>query len=167
MTPLQNQAIDKAKQCINTASQFFNHSFKMPVIRFDQRGKSAGTARLQTWEIRLNPILLEENKKSFIDEVVPHEIAHLITFKLYGRVRPHGKEWQGVMNSVFQLPANTTHQFDVSSVSGKTFRYRCQCSSYELTVRRHNKMRRQQATYQCKQCRQSLTYSPMLSHNEH
>lgn len=165
MTPLQRQAIDKAKQCIEIASQFFNRSFEKPEIRFSQRGKSAGTARLQTWEIRLNPTLLEENKQAFIDEVVPHEIAHLITFKLYGRVKPHGKEWQGVMNSVFQLPANTTHQFDVSSVTGKTFRYHCQCNSYELTVRRHNKIQRQQATYQCKQCRQPLAYSPILSNS--
>ncbi|SQC14940.1 protein sprT [Klebsiella pneumoniae] len=35
-----------------------------------QRGTSAGTAWLEKNEIRLNPVLLLENQREFIDEVV-------------------------------------------------------------------------------------------------
>ncbi len=156
MTPLQQSSLIKAQQCIQQASHFFNRPFPLPKITFNQRGKIAGTARLQGWEIRINPILLEENQQTFINEVIPHEIAHLITFKLYGRVKPHGKEWQGVMNQVFNLPAMTTHNFNVDSVKGATFSYRCKCSEYQLSVRRHNRVQKKQNQYFCKKCQTQL-----------
>ena len=159
MTPLQQASVAKAQQCIQQASTFFNRPFSLPAINFTQRGKIAGTARLQGWEVRINPILLEENEYTFINEVIPHEIAHLIAFKLHGRVRPHGKEWQGIMNQVFNLPARTTHRFNIESVKGQTFPYRCKCSQHELTVRRHNRVQRKETQYLCKACQSPLKLS--------
>ncbi|WP_261857768.1 SprT family zinc-dependent metalloprotease [Photobacterium sanguinicancri] len=157
MSSLQSQVIAKVEHCILHANQRLQKRFVIPTINFTQRGRIAGSARLQGWEVRFNPVLLEENPQAFLNEVVPHEVAHLITFKLFGRVRPHGKEWQTIMTQVFGIPARTTHSFDVSSVQGKTFPYQCQCSQHQLTVRRHNKVARGQASYHCRQCRQPLT----------
>ncbi|KMV28449.1 SprT family zinc-dependent metalloprotease [Photobacterium swingsii] len=157
MSSLQSQVIAKVESCISHANQRLQKRFAMPTVSFRQGGKIAGSARLQGWEVRFNPVLLKENPQAFLDEVVPHEVAHLITFKLFGRVRPHGKEWQTIMTQVFGIPARTTHSFDVSSVQGKTFSYQCQCSQHQLTVRRHNKVARGQVSYHCRQCRQPLT----------
>ncbi len=55
---------------------------------------------LESYEIRLNPVLLLENSEAFIEEVVPHELAHLLVWKHFGRVAPHGKEWKWMMESV-------------------------------------------------------------------
>ncbi|MGM3151375.1 SprT-like domain-containing protein, partial [Escherichia coli] len=42
---------------------------------------AGGTAWLEKNEIRLNPVLLLENQREFIDEVVPHELAHLLVWQ--------------------------------------------------------------------------------------
>ncbi|WP_036825343.1 SprT family zinc-dependent metalloprotease, partial [Photobacterium sanctipauli] len=123
MTALQNQVTDRVKQCIAQANQRLNKRMAMPAVSFRQRGKIAGSARLQGWEVRFNPVLLAENPDAFLNEVVPHEVAHLVVFKLFGKVRPHGREWQIIMAEVFGVPPRTTHSFDVSSVQGNTFTY--------------------------------------------
>ncbi len=142
------------KQCHYPDSQSL-----LPVLSFKQRGQTAGTAHLQKWEIRLNPILLAENGTSFIDEVLPHEYAHLLVYALYGRVQPHGKEWQQMMEYVMNLPAKRTHQFDTTRSSTKQYRrftYQCDCQIHQLTAIRHNRFQQGKAQYHCRQCGEIL-----------
>ncbi|QUJ67019.1 SprT family zinc-dependent metalloprotease [Photobacterium sp. GJ3] len=157
MDSLQHTIIARTLNCLRQAEQKLGKRFSDPVIRFNQRGKIAGSARLQSWEIRYNPVLLAENPQAFLDEVVPHELAHLLTFACYGRVKPHGPEWQRMMSEVMGVSPRTTHSFDIASVRGQTFRYQCQCREHQLTIRRHHKVMRQQAIYHCTQCHQPLT----------
>jgi SprT protein len=107
---------------------------------------------MDSYEIRLNPVLLMENQQTFIDEVVPHELAHLLVWKHFGRVAPHGKEWKWMMEAVLGVPARRTHKFEVQSVRKNTFPYRCRCQLHQLTVRRHNRVVRGEAEYRCVQC---------------
>ncbi|ENO8811231.1 SprT family zinc-dependent metalloprotease [Photobacterium damselae] len=156
MSALQQQIIAQVTHCIQHANTRLQKHFSIPKVTFTQRGKIAGSARLQSWEVRFNPVLLQENPDAFIKHVVPHEIAHLIVFKLFGRVKPHGREWQLIMTQVFNIPAQTTHSFDVSSVQGQIYLYDCQCQEHQLSIRRHNKIQRQQAVYHCRSCKQPL-----------
>ncbi|ELQ6168891.1 SprT family zinc-dependent metalloprotease [Cronobacter dublinensis] len=127
-----------------------------PKLVYQQRGTAAGTAWLESYEIRLNPILLMENLQAFIDEVVPHELAHLLVWKHFGRVAPHGKEWKWMMESVLGVPARRTHQFELDSVRANTFPYRCRCQQHQLTVRRHNRVMRGETQYRCVHCGDTL-----------
>ncbi len=146
----------QVSSCFQLAERFFNTPFPLPKVLHNQRGKIAGTAHLTLWVLKFNPVLFRENRAHFLAHVVPHEVAHLLAFHLYGNVPPHGKHWQSLMTEVFNLPPSRTHSYDVSSLTGKTYTYQCICSEHALTIRRHNKAQKG-ATYLCKLCRSALT----------
>ncbi len=152
----QRQTLNKVEQCYQIAEQQLNRHFKRPEISFKLRGKSAGTAYLQTNKIRFNAQMLEVNEQAFIDEVVAHEICHLLCYQLFGRVKPHGKEWRSLMISLYQLPPKTTHNFEVVNKARAEFDYQCRCGVIKLSVIRHNKVTRKQAQYRCRRCLSTL-----------
>lgn len=153
---LKMQVLRRLHQGLQRAQQHFQRDFLIPSINYKLRGVKAGVAYLQRNEIRLNPILLQENPNTFIQQVVWHELAHLLSFQLYGRVKPHGIEWQKIMTEIFKLPAETCHQFDTARTQGKTFFYHCNCRTHQLSLRRHNKIQRKEAEYFCLQCKGKL-----------
>lgn len=154
---------DRVVSCFSIASKKLAVDFAMPGIAFNQRGKIAGSARLQSNQLRFNPVLLVDNLDTFLEEVIPHEICHLLAFQLYGKVRPHGKEWKNLMSQVYGLSGNTYHKFDVSKVIGNTFEYKCLCGPLQLSTRRHNKVLRRQVTYSCTRCGEKLVSADVLS----
>lgn len=155
---LQQAVMRCLREKLQLARQHFAVEFPEPSIVYQQRGTSAGTAWLQSWEIRLNPVLLLENQQPFIDEVVPHELAHLLVFRQFGRVAPHGREWRWMMESVLLTPASRTHRFETASVQSKTFPYRCGCGQHQLTIRRHNRVLRGESEYRCRRCGEKLKF---------
>ncbi|MBL4631530.1 MAG: SprT family zinc-dependent metalloprotease [Paraglaciecola sp.] len=160
----QQLVTQKVELCFNHASSILQHDFRLPKITFKQRGKIAGCARLQINELRFNPVLLNDNLDAFLDVVVPHEVCHLLVYRLFGKVRPHGCEWQNLMQKLFNLKGQTYHQMDVSKVKGKTFNYQCECGPIELGIRRHNKVLKGEQSYICRKCRSPLTAQvPILS----
>ncbi len=125
-----------------------------PQVTLDLRGRAAGQAHYGKGQLRFNARLYRENQAAFLGEVVPHEVAHWLVWHHFGtRCRPHGREWQAVMTGVFGLEPRRTHDF---AVQENTFAYRCRCRQHQLTVRRHNKVLRGQANYQCRLCGQPL-----------
>ena len=121
-------------------------------------GSSQSPAKPIFFAIKFNRTLLLENSDEFIRQVVPHELAHLIVYQVFGRVKPHGQEWQAVMTQLFNLPADTCHQFDVESVQGKMFAYQCECQTHYLTIRRHNRIQRDKIAYLCRKCQGKLVF---------
>lgn len=156
-TDNQAQILSQVDLCYQHAEHQLQRRFPRPEVNFKLRGKSAGTAHLQLNKLRFNAVLLEENPEIFLTQVVPHEICHLLAHQLYGRVKPHGIEWQTLMTTLFKLTPSTTHSLDTRSVQGKTFAYRCDCGPVSLSVRRHNKVVREQTRYRCRRCKQTLT----------
>ncbi|WP_088329138.1 SprT family zinc-dependent metalloprotease [Lacimicrobium sp. SS2-24] len=158
---IQQQAAARLHQAISQAEQCLGISLPIPLLRFNQRGRIAGSARLKDYEIRLNPVLLAENTEEFMREVIPHELCHLLVWRLYCRgmrtrsVKPHGKEWKTLMRDIFGLQGKACHQMDIDSVQGRQFDYRCECGPLKLTIRRHNNVLKG-VRYICRACKHPL-----------
>ncbi|MEI6858842.1 MAG: SprT family zinc-dependent metalloprotease [Shewanella sp.] len=152
----QQQIAEQVVDCYQQAEAYLKRTFIQPEIQFTLKGKSAGVAHLQLNLLRFNSILLAENHQVFIEQVIPHEICHLIAYQLYAKVKPHGREWQALMIEIYQLDPVATHNLNIKSVTGKTFDYLCNCGNIPLSIRRHNKVIRGETEYRCKHCKQKL-----------
>ncbi|WP_299491153.1 SprT family zinc-dependent metalloprotease [uncultured Shewanella sp.] len=157
ITPLQQTLIKKVEICYQAAESQLELHFARPTIGFKLRGKCAGMAHLQHNHLRFNPTLLANNSQAFLTEVVPHEVCHLLVYHIFGRVKPHGKEWKNMMQYVFNLSPRTTHDFDTTDATGPQFRYQCHCGTINLSLRRHNKIIRGQTQYRCRRCNTQLS----------
>ena len=124
---------NKIREGIALAEAKYKQKFAMPTIQYDLRGTTAGTANYNTWTIRLNAVLLNENTDEFIERTVPHELAHLITDRVYpeahhgrGIVRTrrgfrrekrevHGPNWQSVCLVLGMTDITRCHQYDTTN----------------------------------------------------
>lgn len=158
---LQQAVMHCLRDKLARANQRLDSQYPEPHVVYQQRG----TVWLALYEIRLNSVLLLENQQDFVDEVVPHELAHLLVWKYFGRVAPHGKEWKWMMESVLGVPAHRTHRFNVDSVRSGTFPYYCSCQPHQLTIRRRNRVLRGEAEYRCTRCGHPLRPQSVESNN--
>jgi len=143
------------KETLLEASNIFNRVFNMIPIECDIKGKTAGYYCFKngkSW-LRFNPTLYTENKDSF-DNVVVHEVAHYIVHMVYPTAKPHGKEWKHVMRVLGKEPERC-HAYKVISTM-KTFKYKCNCMEYELSLIRHNKITKKGLNYTCNKCKTNL-----------
>ncbi|MET0065710.1 MAG: SprT-like domain-containing protein [Candidatus Thiodiazotropha sp.] len=154
----QTQAIATTRQLLNQAEAAFRLTPLRPEIRFDLSGKTAGSVSFGPRGrivIRYNAILLAQYGQHFIDETVPHEVAHIVARSRYGpRIKPHGSEWKRVM-AFFRAPARRCHSFDTTRAVRRRMRYfdyQCACRTHRLSAVRHNRIRSGAMTYQCRLC---------------
>ncbi|RDL45824.1 SprT family zinc-dependent metalloprotease [Marinomonas piezotolerans] len=147
----------KIDQCLKQAERYFNMRLTKPIFNFKQRGRSAGTAYLQTNEMRFNAFMLNQDPEKFIDEVVPHEVAHLVVYQVYGsKPKPHGPEWVAIMEHLFNVDAERTHTFEVPKPK-RLYLYQCGCQTHEFTAHRHGRVKRG-TQYLCKLCKEPLVF---------
>jgi len=154
---------DLAQECVDVwMAKLANTDFKKttrPSITLNQRGSIAGAAVLQKNHIKLQAKLFEQNQTTFTQEVIPHELAHLVVFQHYGKVKPHGMQWQYVMKNVFGIEPKVRHSLDVRAAGVKMFDYECACDTVQLSAIRHNRVLRGEQRYYCKRCKQALVES--------
>lgn len=154
---LKMQVQRQLKRDLDRANSYFNKTFFPPAVNYNVRGVKAGVAYLERNEVRFNPVLLQENGLKFISQVVPHELAHILVYQHFGRVRSHGKEWKMMMETVFGVPAEIYHCFDTQNVQ-QQFTYQCSCQTHQLSIRRHNAVMRDKRSYICRLCKTPLHF---------
>ncbi len=160
-TTLQREAKALTERLLANAGNRFPRAPGPVQVRFDLTGKTAGMVLFPhrgTPVIRYNAVLLEENGDHFLNRTVPHEVAHIVARRQFGkRIRPHGKEWREVMR-LFNAESSRCHNYDTTRSSRrqmKRFTYRCTCQTHQLSSVRHNRVLRGQ-TYLCVSCKQPL-----------
>lgn len=165
--------------CMNTAVKVFPElkNITQPHVTLDLTGKVAGyhiyNTITESHTIRINQVLLDENRKEMLEETTPHEVAHMIVRHLFGgervwkggrrvrKVAPHGKEWKMVMG-VLGKEATRCHNMDVSNTGRrlKRFTYKCNCTTkHELTSIRHNRIQEGRYTLSCRNCGGRLVWA--------
>lgn len=151
------------------AVNLYGPVIKPPILSYNLRGTCAGLAVYLSNEVRLNPVLFRENPEFFLSETIPHELAHLLAFKVYGhKIKPHGAEWKSIMRSLGVAP-KTTHSLDLSSVQRKrpTVSYRCACDqTTEIPVSRHQRVQRAKGRFVCKTCSKTMTLATTQAHTQ-
>lgn len=150
---------------VQKAARIYRLALAPIEVCFDLRGSAAGMYRVRRGErcIRYNPWIFARYFADSLAVTVPHEVAHYVTDRLYGlaRVRPHGAEWQAVMQAL-GASARVTARYDLSGLPlrrQRRFMYRCGCASHQLSTVRHNRVQRGEAAYLCRHCRQAIEYA--------
>jgi len=124
-------------------------------VTYDRRLRtSAGIAHLEDRRVALNPRLLSENPSQLVPTLV-HELAHIVVWTRHGNIRPHGREFRGLMKAV-NMPASATHRLPADHLRVKRRRYlylhRCRECGYSFISR---KVRR---NYYCIACGPEMTW---------
>lgn len=149
------------EDCYKKGEAFFKQYFIRPTVTLDLKGSSAGMAIPLKNLLRFNKELLINNQKHFLMHTVPHEVAHLVAYHIYGiKIKPHGKEWQSIMKLVYNLPPERCHRYNISKKINRYFVYSCGCEANKhlLTIRRYNAISKGKK-YICKRCLNELIYT--------
>ena len=107
-------------------------------IRFSRRiHATLGRTRVDCKCIRLNPLLANTDTE-LLDEVLCHELAHIVVFERFGSgAKPHGAEWKNLVQQagfVPRLRAGLVHE--KAPANNRRFEHYCPiCQSVRYAKR--------------------------------
>jgi len=166
---LRDKAIEIVASYTKLGNKIFNTDMRKPHVDFSLKGRVGGQYLTRKHVVRVNMVLFAENYDDYIENVIPHEVAHAFQRHIHNafcfdsgrRIMPHGREWKNIMIQFGKNPS-TTHNYDVSNSTQKTvardFIYNCGCRSYNFTIIRHRRAQKRQGTYSCRKCHTKLEY---------
>jgi len=125
-------------------------------VLVDLQGKTAGEyfkdKKTKLYTVRFNLMLYAKNRKKFLAQTVPHEIAHHISRTINPWCQPHGGEWQLAMVALGAEPKRC-HDYEVPKVKRmpRPYKYDCGCTLHYFTSRRHRNAQ-SGTVYKCSHC---------------
>ncbi len=155
----------ETERYVRIAGEYYEREFPRIAVLFDLKGHTAGMFRYDGKRsvIRYNPWIFSKYFRENLRDTVPHEVAHYIVHELhpYRRVKPHGRQWQKVMD-LFGADPGVTFDLDLSDVPQRrqrTHPYYCDCQFHEVSTTRHNRVQRGKGRYLCLTCNAELKYA--------
>jgi len=171
LTLVQKSAVyERVDHFMNIANDEYHHNISGAHVRFDKRGTCGGTADHEMMELNFNASLMLDNWDEYMNQIIPHEVAHLVKAAVFGTSRKgsmmssHGGYWRQVMR-VFGINPDRCHAMDTTKVAMPKAKhiYICDKCQKELVISsvRHNKMVR--GTKKYSHCRgHGLTHKKAL-----
>lgn len=154
----REQIVAKVKEVTLLANKEFNVNMPVPQVRFFAKGRVAGRAYYGEHLVEFNETLAKHNPEKFYQTVI-HEVAHLVTFKVFPRAKQaHGPEFKLVdVRLGGRGTRGNTYDVSVSKVKKTYVRYVCKCACQEHYVTK--KVADKAGRYRCRTCRASLAYT--------
>lgn len=85
-------------------------------------------------QVEFNAYLILTNLEDFLSDTIPHEVAHIITDRLYPNAKQsHGPEWKSVMQKLGFNPVRR-HSYDTSVIPGNKNKFRYVCTGCETPI---------------------------------
>ena len=149
---VENKVIDT----MILAEEKFRRVFDIPKISFElNSNKVAGTANYANWRIKVNPKFLISHTDEMIGRTIPHECAHLITFKLFPFAKQaHGPEFRSVCRAI-GISQETYHTMILPNTSN--YKYVCNCRKWSISNCIHNRIKEGSRRF-CRKCKGELIY---------
>jgi SprT protein len=147
----------KMDECYAILEKHFGVKLSRPTVRYDLEGHVAGYALIRENAIRLNLHLISTHRDDMINNTLPHEIAHIVTYQIYPSATAHGRHWASVM-WVLGLPADRCHTYETKAarVRKREYHYECGCPEGHLVTKTiHNRIQ-QGRMYTCRKCHTRL-----------
>jgi SprT protein len=125
---IDDQIQDKLKDCLQLIVKRRHIYLEEPAIYVVEplvfvdmlaSKRTAGLAKVRDNQIYLNQMYMTTHLDEMIEETLPHELCHILTYKLHGdaaftrthrgEVNSHGRLWSKEMMEVFGLFPNRSH----------------------------------------------------------
>jgi SprT protein len=145
----------RINQKLEECAAKLDYTHEMPTISFDLKGQTAGYAWYQKNHIQLNGDLLMKETEDMIEDTLPHEFAHIASYKFYGRDGVgHGRNWKWTMIRL-GLEPKRCHNYEVTPAKiHQKFNYTCDCPGtiHKIGKNVHNKIQSGLSPRYCKRC---------------
>ena len=139
---------DKILDVLLLAQSIYKQPFDIPTLEYRQMGRMAGRAWFLAWKIEINPDFLKNGHlEEMINQTLPHELAHLISQKVYGRIigGGHGRVWKSVMIRLGLRP-DRCHDYSLEGVkTRRKAKFAAKCPTcgeqFDITAKRVEQIR--------------------------
>lgn len=155
--------VTETEHLIEATHQHYSLRPRPVTVSLNVKGRAWGyfVQKGSDYFIRYNPFLFARYFNDGIKDTVPHEVAHYAVARLNPRrrYRPHGVEWQNVMNLFGVENPRATHRSDLSGIPcrrQRRFSYACACGEVELSTTRHYRIQCENVKYLCRKCGEHL-----------
>lgn len=163
---IHNQVVERVMELVDIGNAHYNLKLAYPFVHYNISHKAAsGECTAKLARIGFNPWLLPHNFESYLQDTIPHEVAHYFEYHLskIETTNPHNPLWYQIM-AVFGVEGpHDCHNYELRHVPTlhSVFLYRCSCKTWRIQTITHRKIVSGK-DYTCNKCNTNVEYSSPL-----